>query len=529
MTTRSMGEAIDLALMATDPARLEKPEGSEPTMTPGVFYHGSPYTNLAELKSQQELGEGEGRAGVYFSQIPAYSGLYIDIQSGVGGRIYTAELVTKNAYFVPDGFWKECGAFDNHELAKSLCAEISAQGYDCIVTTQVLGLIWEAIVFDKSAIRLRPVHPVDPIPPRVFYAVDGAQPPEYATDRALLYHSRSRALEVAGNGAAPRMVAASAWSPTYCDQAAWRGMDFEMLREFCTDCLVDPETGDALLLDPSLILPLSREQRRAIKANQGRASVKPKATTTAPLAGVQTLSDFGVYSAPKPGGSNPGAIYTDGDGVEWLVKGSNAASVQDAKTVADRSMNEVLAAKLMLAAGAGAPEMKLVDLEGRHNGGIGVASKMIDGLEPFSIDNPSHLAAARNDFAVHAWLANYDALGAGFENMAISDGKALCIDTGGALLFRAQGARKDLSRTGGALHPSAPEFESMRATTEEQVEVYGSMTASELKSSAEKLEALSDGTIKSLVKAHGPGGPAFQDRLAQNLIRRKRAILAKAG
>lgn len=229
----------------------------------------------------------------------------------------------------------------------------------------------------------------------------------------------------------------------------------------------------------------------------------------------------------KPGGSNPGALYVDKSGTQWLVKGSNAALTQDAKTIEDRSKNEVLAAKLMLAAGVGAPEMKLVDLEDQYNGGLGVASKWVDGLKKLSTTSASDLGAARADFAVHAWLANYDALGMGLDNTMIKDGKAINIDTGGALLFRAQGAKKDLP--GGLLDPSAPEFESMRNTTSEQKAVYGKMTSSDLLNSAEKLNNISDDTIRSLVKTYGPGDEAFRDKLAQNLIDRKNAILSKAG
>lgn len=265
--------------------------------------------------------------------------------------------------------------------------------------------------------------------------------------------------------------------------------------------------------------------------------VDGKAKTTATAAadairGPVKLSAL-TYSAQKPGGSNPGGIYTDGSGTKWLVKGSNAAVKQDAKTVEDRSRNEVLAAKLMQAAGVGAPDMKLVDLEGKFNGGVGVASKMIDGLDGFNAVLLSHKLAAREAYAVHAWLANYDALGMGYDNTMIgADGKAVNIDTGGALLFRAQGAKKGAEHgvnSQGLLDPTAPEWESMRKTSAEQVKVYGPMTQSALQESAQKLANLDDATITKLVKTYGPGDAAFREKLAQNLIDRKNAILDKAG
>lgn len=266
-------------------------------------------------------------------------------------------------------------------------------------------------------------------------------------------------------------------------------------------------------------------------AAQLLADVQAKGSASATadrISGPEKLFSM-MKTGGKPGGSNPGALYVDKNGQQWLVKGSNAALSQDAKTIEDRSKNEVLAAKLMLAAGVGAPEMKLVDLEGQYNGGLGVASKWVDGLKKLSTTSASDLGAARTDFAVHAWLANYDALGMGLDNTMIKDGKAINIDTGGALLFRAQGAKKDLAAHGGVLDPSAPEFESMRNTTSEQKAVYGKMTSSDLLNSAEKLATISDDTIKSLVKTYGPGDEAFRNKLAQNLIDRKNAILDKAG
>lgn len=254
-------------------------------------------------------------------------------------------------------------------------------------------------------------------------------------------------------------------------------------------------------------------------------------STAEKLSGPVKLSSLGAPVGNKPGGSNPGAIYVMG-GEKWLVKGSNAAKTQDAKTIEDRSRNEVLAAKLMQAAGVGAPDMKLVDLEGKHGGGIGVASKMIDGLAAFNPAMPADRHKAIQDFAVHAWLANYDALGMGYDNTMMKDGKAINIDTGGALLFRAQGAKKGASHgvgKDGLLDPTAPEFESMRKTSAEQIKVYGGMTAQGLKQSAEKLLAVSDDTIRKLVTDSGMGDAAFREKLAQNLIDRKNAILAKAG
>ena len=249
-----------------------------------------------------------------------------------------------------------------------------------------------------------------------------------------------------------------------------------------------------------------------------------KATITAEaIAGPLELASLGDPVGSKPGGSNPGAIYKI-DGDNWLVKG-NAQAVKGSVTpeVSDRrAANEVLASKLLLAAGAGAPEMRLVNLGTQYGGGLGVATRMIPGL--VQMTGEGNVSAAQKDFATQAWLANYDALGQGFDNTLFKDGKAVNIDPGGALYFRAQGAPKDE-----ALQPGAPEFASMRNTTSEQKAIYGKMTASDLTESAAALKGVSDATITKLVDTYWPGDQGTKDLTSQLLIDRRDAVLAQAG
>ena len=251
----------------------------------------------------------------------------------------------------------------------------------------------------------------------------------------------------------------------------------------------------------------------------GDYKAKISATATADaIIGPQKLSHM-AYEGPKPGGSNPGAMYVDDSG-KWLVKGSNASNATP------RSHNEVLASKLMAAAGVGAPEMKLVDLQGTHGGGIGVASKWIEGGVAFDKSNPAHISLAQQDFAVHAWLANYDAIGMDFDNTQIINGKAANIDPGGALLYRAQGAPKmDFGN-------EVTEFDSLRKPVQgvpvnhSAHAVYGSMTASQIAESAKKVAAISDETIKKLVSTYAPD-TVDKAAFADKIIARKYDLLTK--
>jgi ADP-ribose pyrophosphatase YjhB (NUDIX family) len=243
----------------------------------------------------------------------------------------------------------------------------------------------------------------------------------------------------------------------------------------------------------------------------------------------ERVSDLDNYNfkANKPGGSNPGAIYEDRKGEDWLVKGNLQYELGKVtpEQSDDRANNEVLAAKLSLLAGAGAPEMKVINLKGKYAGGLGVASKMQTGLTNFDPTNPKHVEAAQKDFPIHAWLANYDVLGMGYDNTLIDNkGFAVNIDPGGALLFRAQGLPKN-----GMLDPTAPEFESMQATTPEQKAVFGKIPPEVLKEGAKRLKFIDDSDISDLVDQYGPKDPAKKEELKKVLAARRDAILTKAG
>ena len=223
----------------------------------------------------------------------------------------------------------------------------------------------------------------------------------------------------------------------------------------------------------------------------------------------------------KPGGSNPGGIYTDHAGEKWLVKGNNQGADDN------RARNEVLATHLMKAAGIPAPEMKLIDLGDQHGGGLGVAIKWVDGLDTIK-SATSGGNAVRDQFAVHAWLANYDVIGPGAPVGAADNIKwnpatqeAVNIDPGGAVLYRAQGKPKT------DFGPVASSWDTMRdpKINLRAAAFFKSMTASELSASADKLKSLSDAEITSLVKA---SGIESADKLASTLIARKNDILKRA-
>jgi hypothetical protein len=141
-------------------------------------------------------------------------------------------------------------------------------------------------------------------------------------------------------------------------------------------------------------------------------------------------------------GSNAGGFRRSPDGPVVYVK--HAPSEQHAR-------NEVLAANLYKLAGIAVPDVRLVKLDGR----FAVASTAVESdnsLLSQKIQDLAYRRRVHDGFAVDAWLANWDVVGTGFDNI-ISDptGAPVRIDQGAALLFRAQGGKKSTTEFDGVV------------------------------------------------------------------------------
>lgn len=208
-------------------------------------------------------------------------------------------------------------------------------------------------------------------------------------------------------------------------------------------------------------------------------------------------------------GSNPGGVYKDSSGTSFYIKkGQSKAHVQ----------NELLAANLYQLAGA--PTLKYRPVEG---GGY-IATEMTK-LEK---SNAGEFTAAEKkkaaeDFAVHAWLANWDALGivGGGDNQGIVNGVPTSLDLGGALAYRAQGAPK-----GHKFGTSVGEFTTLRdpKMNPNAAAIFGKMKPEELKKSVAKVAKIPDADIRAAVEAAGLGSD-----MADKLIARKRDLAQKVG
>ena len=117
-----------------------------------------------------------------------------------------------------------------------------------------------------------------------------------------------------------------------------------------------------------------------------------------------------------------------------FVRNLDTGEVFYAKLGGKQSENEILASKLYQLGGIDVPELTSFKLP---NGETGLLSKYIPNLDKVYSSNP----LVNKGFAMDAFLANWDAVCSG--NTLTKGNKAIRIDVGGALDFRARGGKKD--------------------------------------------------------------------------------------
>lgn len=257
----------------------------------------------------------------------------------------------------------------------------------------------------------------------------------------------------------------------------------------------------------------AKQQKAAAKAASEAAEAAKAAAGAEPSPALQAAPltppnpSTMVVVARKTKGSNPGAVYQDTEtGVRWMVKFQSE----------DMARNEVLAGKLYNLAGVDAPEMHAIEIEGRH----ALASRMVDGLAEVDGATLAKTPSVLEGFGVDAWLANWDSVGLSFDNTVLVGGRAMRIDVGGSLRYRAQGGLK-----GSAFGRSVTEIDTLRDGTNPQARaVFGHLTPAEIERSVEKVLAVSDADVRALVNQFGPIDPVERAQLADLLIERKRDL-----
>lgn len=243
---------------------------------------------------------------------------------------------------------------------------------------------------------------------------------------------------------------------------------------------------------------------KAAAAQAAAAAPKPTAAATVLSGDAPSPATMTVIGRKTKGGTE-GALYQDtATGQKWLVKFNGSE---------DAVKNEVLASKLYALAGTEAPELHAIFIDGRH----ALASKIIDGIQEVPARTLAATPSVTDGFAVDAWLANWDVAGLNFDNVVLVGGRAVRIDVGGSLRYRAVGGLK-----GRAFGDDVSEIDSLRDGTNAQARaVFGGMSPADLERSVERVLAVSDDDIRAVVMRYGPPDDAARQALAEQLVRRK--------
>lgn len=246
----------------------------------------------------------------------------------------------------------------------------------------------------------------------------------------------------------------------------------------------------------------------AVGSGASAAPASPTPTPNAASTGGLESMDAWQQTGPQ-GGSNPGGKFKDANGVEWYCKFPGDDDV---------AKSEVLAAKLYAALGIAGQDAKLVTKGGK----IGIASRWVD-VKKASAAELAKTPGVQAGFGADAWLGNWDVVGMANDNLQVgANGKAVRVDAGGSLTYRAQGKKKAFGAT-------VIEIDSLRdaSINPQAAAVFGGMTQADITASVAKVLALPDATIKNLVMQHGPGDTANRQALVDLLIARKADLAAK--
>jgi SPP1 gp7 family putative phage head morphogenesis protein len=297
------------------------------------------------------------------------------------------------------------------------------------------------------------------------------------------------------------------------------------------DVAADSDAQDDIELDDEsndFVSPFDIPQTGPKFPKTKKVPLKKNATSqpaTATLTETEKASPLtGYKKVGGQAGSNTGGLYQAPDGEKWYVK---------APKTDDHARNEVLANRLYERAGVKVPHVELADLSvdspfpGKT--GLGIKSKIVDGdrdLQSKVLKSESFKAKLYENFAVDAWLGNWDVVGLGYDNVITTKGdEPLRIDAGGSLLFRAKGIPK-----GSAFGDKVVEIDTLRnySVNSQAANVFSGVTDDDIRKGVAKIEAIQPAEIDALVDDAGFKGKTAQ-RLKDTLKARRADLVARFG
>lgn len=205
-------------------------------------------------------------------------------------------------------------------------------------------------------------------------------------------------------------------------------------------------------------------------------------------------------------GTNAGGTFEDERGRRFYVKTVETAAA---------ARNERLAAELYRLAGA--PTLTYVPV--RDATRVATVFVELDERHAARFD-AGERRQARRWFGVHAWTANWDAVGFGGDNQGVVGGVVTTLDVGGALELRALGDPK-----GEAFGPTVGEIDRMRHDPDNPhaARLFGDMSPAEIAEAIAVVARVPDVAIRRVVAENG-GPPALADKL----IARKADMIRRA-
>jgi predicted DNA-binding WGR domain protein len=247
------------------------------------------------------------------------------------------------------------------------------------------------------------------------------------------------------------------------------------------------------------------------KVTASKATAKPIAKPVT-MPGGGTNIDGWTQVGPQQG-SNPGGKFKDAAGAEWYCKFPENADI---------AKNELLSAKFYQMLGVNGPNIKLVNKGGK----VGVAAKWVD-VKKGSPAQLTKAKGAHDAFVIDAWLANWDVVGAEYDNLMLGkNGEAVRVDVGGSLLYRAQGSPK-----GDAFGSEVTELAVLldAGTNAQSAAVFGGISKASMSWGLNQLAKMKPSQIVELCEKAGPGSEKVRADLATTLIARRANILKKMG
>ena len=226
-------------------------------------------------------------------------------------------------------------------------------------------------------------------------------------------------------------------------------------------------------------------------------------------------------------GSHPGGFYKDQvSQIEYYLKQPTGHNVLPQ----DLIENELLANALYREVGVATNKLQTI----MTASGPALISEIIP-KTPFlntfkeQFASPDFTSAIQKDFAVDAWLGNYDVIGADTPNILNSVGGPVRIDAGGAMKFSGTGRLKSSFALYDKFGPIVGELKSMltggsHRSYDHAASVFGSMSPEALATSAKSLQSITPERISEIVRSTITNPESAQNYI-EILIARRNDIL----